>query len=552
VTKKLQSDMLALAKLFSQEFFFRVPEYQRPFMWDEEDFTNLIDDLTNAKWDEPYFLGTLVLQKQNGSEYDVVDGQQRLTALCILLACIRDAVWKTGDKKLADELHAKIYQQENTLENIPAKNRLQVKDQGVFNSLIGAMGASKESVSDHNLGTAAGKRYESARSIFWAKLEAMPAEELRKFAVFVNGSCTLIYLATDLFEDAFRLFTVVNDRGKQLRRIDVIKAHNLDPTRMPHSDARVKYAQKWEDMEAQLGEVRFEDIFHLLRLIYTKEKPAADLHSEFVERIFGQNDSPKAGAQFIEELAKYVDLYDRLFVDCDYLDGAPGVHVEYHTLMNAMISHFPASEWKACLLFFADKFGRDHFYQFVLEMEKLFLDHWVQGVRKDERYGTYTGILKEIQAAHSPNEVMAGIKVDLDHIRAACKAENFYGAGHARYLLVRAEIVTSELDHPHHFQVRSVEHVLPQNPKPGGAWDTGFTPHEHKTLVDTAGNLVLLSKSKNSVAGRKEFEQKKATYLSTRVSDFPRSVQVLKFPAWTADVIRQRTEEFAEIVLKNP
>ena len=94
--------------------------------------------------------------------------------------------------------------------------------------------------------------------------------------------------------------------------------------------------------------------------------------------------------------------------------------------------------------------------------------------------------------------------------------------------------------------------MLPQNPKPGSAWDTSFTPEEHAKLVNTAGNLVLLSKSKNSSAGRKEFEDKKATYLADRVTDFPRSVQVLKYPAWTPAVIRQRTDDFAKVVLDNP
>jgi hypothetical protein len=524
-------------------------------MWDEEDFSNLIDDLAGAKWDDPYFLGTLVLHKQDGSEYDVVDGQQRLTALCILIACVRDALLKgkEEEQKLANELHAKIYQPEQNLDDIPARNRLQVKDQAVFNSLIGTIGATNSEISEYNRGTAVGQRYELARSEFRGRLDSMDLTVLKKFAVFINKRCTLIYLATDSFEDAFRLFTVVNDRGKQLRRIDVLKAYNMDPIRVPSADARVKYAHSWEDMEAQLGESRFEDIFHLLRLIYTKEKPATDLHSEFVDKILGKADMPKPGGQFIDELSKYVDLYDKLLVDCDYLDGPTGVHVEYRTLMNAMVEYFPASEWKACLLYFADKFGKTGFYQFVLEIEKVYLDHWVQAVRKDERYGTYTAILKRIQTAKTAEEVIAATKVDLTHIEDACRSENFYGAGAAKkYLLVRAEIVTSELDHPHHFTVRSIEHVLPQNPKPGGLWDTTFSDVEHNALVNTAGNLVLLSKSKNSSAGRREFDEKKTSYLANRVSDFPRSVQVLDYPAWTADVIRERTEEFSALVLRNP
>lgn len=552
MAKKLESDMLSLAKLFSQDFFFRIPEYQRPFMWDDEDFSNLIDDLTTANWDEPYFLGTLVLHKQRESEYDVVDGQQRLTALCILIACIRDALGSIDEGKLAAELHAKIYQPENSLDSIPAKNRLQVKDQTVFNSLIGTLGGAKDPLSDFNSGTPAGRRYESARSVFWEALVSMSSEMLKRFAMFVNKSCTLIHLATDSFEDAFRLFTVVNDRGKQLRRIDVLKAYNLDPARIPNADSRTKYAHLWEDMEAQLGESKFEDIFHLLRLIYVKEKPAADLHSEFVDRILGKADMPKAGGEFLDELTKYVDLYDHLFVDRDYLDTNGEHHVEYRTLIGAMLAHFPASEWKACLLLFAEKYGKTHLYSFMLELEKVYLDHWVQGVRKDERYGTYTKILREISLAKQEADVIASCTIDTVKIKSACRASNFYGSSHAKYLLVRAEIVASELDHAHYFQSRSIEHVLPQNPKPGGGWASMFTDDEHAELVNTVGNLVLLSKSKNSAAGRKEFSEKKTTYLESRVSDFPRSMQVLKYPAWTADVIRERTETFAQSVLDNP
>jgi hypothetical protein len=552
MTKKLDSAMLPVGRIFSQDFFFRIPEYQRPFMWDQEDFTNLIDDLAGANWEEPYFLGTLVLHKQHGSEYDVVDGQQRLTALCILTACVRDALSNRGETKLAHELHAKIFQPENTLEAIPAKNRLQVRDQAVFNSMLGTRGGAAEPVSDFNTSKPAGKRYELARKTFWDELMKMSNERLKNFAIFVNKNCTLIYLATDSFEDAFQLFTVVNDRGKQLRRIDVLKAYNLDPIRIPNADARAKYAHVWEDMEVQLGESRFEDMFNLLRLIYIKGKPVANLHSEFVDRILGKPGQPKPGIEFMDQLTKYVDLYDQLFVDRDYLDWAEGQHVEYRTLMAAMVEHFPASEWKACLLLFASRFGKENFYPFTLALEKVYLDQWVQAVRKDERYGSYTNILREIEHAESSAEVVAATTVDTAKIKEACRAANFYGAGHAKYLLIRAEIVTSELDHAHHFQARSIEHVMPQNPKPGGQWDTTFSQEEHGELVNTAGNLVLLSKGKNSAAGRREFEEKKTTYLETRVSDFPRSMQVLKYAAWTPELIRQRTAEFADLALGNP
>ncbi|MFG1854057.1 DUF262 domain-containing protein [Actinomadura geliboluensis] len=552
MSKKLKSFMVPLTKLFSQEFFFRIPEYQRPFLWDDEHFTNLIDDLVTAKPDEPYFLGTLVLHEYQDFHYDVIDGQQRLTALCILFACLRDAPAIDEEEDLQKELHEKIIQPAKRLDKVPARNRLQVKDQAVFNSLIGKQGGAATPVSQPSKSTPSTLRYELARSIFWAKFSQMEKEEVEQFADFFTQRCNLIYLATDSFEDAFRLFTVVNDRGKQLRRIDVLKAHNLDPLRIPSDSARTKYAHKWESMEDQLGEAKFEEIFHLLRLIYVKDKPQADLHSEFITRILGKPKLPKNGAEFLDELEGYVSLYDSLFIDRDFLDNDDHIHTRYRTLMNAMAVYFTASEWKACVLYYAKRFGRDHLYEFLLKLEKIFLDHWVRVVRKDERYGTYTEILKGIESAASASSFVDGISVDVSTIQDACRSPKFYGAGHAKYLLVRAEIVASELDQARNFQVRSIEHVLPQNPEEGSLWTGSFTPSEREELVDSAGNLVLLSKSKNSSAGRREFTEKKVTYLKERVSDFPRSLQVLSYEEWTPEVVRERTEQFATTVLQDP
>ncbi|MEV0135407.1 DUF262 domain-containing HNH endonuclease family protein [Dactylosporangium sp. NPDC050688] len=552
MTKKLESYMIPLTELFSQKFFFRIPDYQRPFLWDAEHFTELLEDLTSADSDEPYFMGTLVLHRYKTSEYDIVDGQQRLTALCILIACIRDAPAISDNAAIVNELHEKIIQPERVLDNVPARDRLQVKDQKVFNSLVAKKGGAATPAPYTGTPTASEERYELARLIFWGAISKMSDSEVRRLAGIVTQKCHVIYLATDSFEDAFRLFSVVNDRGKQLRRIDVLKAHNLGPQYVPNEASRAKYASDWEAMENQLGEADFEEIFHLLRLMYVKEKPQADLQSEFANRIFNKAGMPTPGDEFMDDLRRSVDLYDALFIARDFLDSADGKSARYHTLMEAMVEHFTASEWKACLLAFVKKYGKDDLYRFVLHIEKVYLDHWVRGVRKDERYGTYTALLKAIESTSTAGEFLGRITVDVTTIQNACRATNFYGAGHAKYLLVRAEIVASEMDHPHHYTVRSIEHVLPQNPASDSLWAQIFTDAEHAALVNTAGNLVLLSKSKNSSAGRKDFEEKKKGYLKPRVSDFPRSVQVLDYDHWSADVIRKRTEDFAADVLTDP
>jgi uncharacterized protein with ParB-like and HNH nuclease domain len=555
MANELESGMVPLTRLFSQDFFFRIPEYQRPFLWDEDDFSNLIDDLMAAPREESYFLGTLVLHKSGESQYDVIDGQQRLTALCILLACMRDAPGLVDDPKFIRALHEKVVQPESILDGIEEENRLQVRDQSVFNQLIRIKGSAASQLQTSSKPSPGERRYEMARSIFWEKIRSMNQEEIQGFAKFVTQQCQLIYLSTDSFDRAFHLFTLVNDRGKQLRRIDVLKADNLAPKYVSNPHSRTKYANDWEEMENLLGEKSFEEIFHLLRLIYIKDKPQSDLHSEFSKRIFGSEGTPKPGSEFMDELSRYVTLYNSVFLDLDFLDGQDSkeIHVEYHTLMEAMTIYFNASEWKACILFYARKFGQGGLYDFLLRIEKVYLDHWVRGVRKDERYSRYTAILQQIDSSRSSSEFLLRLgEIDLTAVREACGSENFYNANHSKYLLVRAEIVASEMDSPRHFQVRSVEHVLPQNPGPESEWSKTFSSMDHDQLVNSAGNLVLLSKSRNSRAGRKEFAAKKETYLEPRVSDFPRSMQVLGYERWTPEIVRARTGEFVEAVLKDP
>ena len=90
-----------LSKIFSDDFVFSIPAYQRPYAWSTEEASELLSDLFSSFEDSrksktdstPYFLGSIVLIKNESiPESDVVDGQQRLTTLTILLSVLRKLV----------------------------------------------------------------------------------------------------------------------------------------------------------------------------------------------------------------------------------------------------------------------------------------------------------------------------------------------------------------------------------------------------------------------------------------------------------------------------
>lgn len=541
----MKSDSTTIADLFDKESFYEIPEFQRPFSWDKENFQDLIDDLMEASGPSEYFLGTIVYYIENNVRM-VVDGQQRLTSLMILLSCLRDAIESVKTKS---DLQNLIIQPEDTVRDIAERDRLIVRDHEMFHKMVSEDGGTILPFDPRDFDEPS-NRYIIARDVFKKKLATIGQEHLVEFMKYVSNKCRLIYLQADTFDEAFKLFEVVNDRGRQLRRIDLLKSHNLHPDYVPNKIKRTQLAAQWDKDESSLGEGEFEALFNMIRFIMTKSKPAEDLFSEFKKRIFDESKMQR-GVDFFSEVSDFVDDYQKIFVDRDYLKGEPRER-QFEALMAIMDNQLATFEWRACVLAFAKKFERDQIYEFCLAVEKVALIHLVDGVRKDERYSDYVAILNSIEKAAKPQDALKSIVVDASKIEHALSTEDVYKKPYEKYVLLRLELAAAELDQIRCFEARTTEHVFPQNPNPGGVWDGQASPDQRKKFVNKLGNLVLLSKGKNSAASNREFSEKKASYLGPRVSDFPRSNQVMQYDTWDEAIIMARTADAAALVLAPP
>lgn len=544
----LQAETRNIGTILSQKYFFRVPEYQRPFSWSADNFDDLIDDVLSANKDEEYFLGTFVLHyREDHGHFDIVDGQQRVTSLMILLACLRDLI---EDEGFAADIQDKILQPKNLVDDIPEKVRLEVRDRNTFCEVVVARGGTGVERDTYGMPEPEW-RYVDAVRTFRSKLEGLDQARLKQLTKFITQKCIIIFLATQTFDEAFRLFTIVNDRGKQLRRIDILKAHNISPDVVAGATIRQKLAQRWEDLENELGSDVFESSFHLVRLVILKDKPQGNLLLEFESRVFDVG-KVAMGEPFLQVMFDYCSLYTSIFLDRDIVPEDSSDCLRYRALIHIMDSEFKASEWRACLLLFANRFGSNGFYRFCLSLEKVFLAHWVDGVRKDERYSEYSRILKLIEKASNSSEVLEGVVTDVAPIQAAAGRKDLYNASFGKYFLLRLELAVAEHDVLREFNAKSVEHVLPQNPAPEGYWADRHEIEDIPSYVHKIGNLVLLSKSKNSSARNRAFPEKKERYLRKRVSDYPRSVQVLDYEDWLPETIEERTTEAQQLIVEDP
>lgn len=132
---KIHGAEFPIRKIFSNDFNFRIPLYQRPYSWTTEHAGELLDDLisfigsdTSVSIDSlsPYFLGSVVLIKDEAQpDAEVVDGQQRLTTLTILLSALRHTI---TTPVYANGMTNYLYQEGNPLEGTPNRYRLTLRE----------------------------------------------------------------------------------------------------------------------------------------------------------------------------------------------------------------------------------------------------------------------------------------------------------------------------------------------------------------------------------------------------------------------------------------
>ena len=181
------------------------------------------------KPDAEYFLGSLVFQVkpinrsagQNFEENDLLDGQQRLTTLLLLVAAIRDITRDTQLKKTCQEF---IYQEADRFRHIPERLRMQFlireRSREFFEDFVKlvdgtgnteALRAFVEKEQDTSVQNMA-----NALVVIRDYFSSVEAARLGGFLEFLLNKVILIYVSTEDLEDAFRLFTILNNRGLPL------------------------------------------------------------------------------------------------------------------------------------------------------------------------------------------------------------------------------------------------------------------------------------------------------------------------------------------------
>jgi hypothetical protein len=195
-----------------------IPLYQRAFAWEDEEISQLIEDIKDFTEDN-YYIGSLVVNK-NGNQYEVIDGQQRLTALFLLLKSLKIAGVKDiltfACRKKSDETLKTI----NNLHILRDEDIEETLEKGklIIDRIIG-----------HN---------------FDKKAFLNQLKKVKLFRIEVPNN-------TDLN----RYFEIMNTRGEQLEQHDILKAKLMGYIKS-NDNYKERFAKIWEACSDMTGYVQ--------------------------------------------------------------------------------------------------------------------------------------------------------------------------------------------------------------------------------------------------------------------------------------------------------
>ncbi len=548
-----------LSKIFSSDFEYHIPTYQRPYAWTDNHASELFDDLYSfysTEDEEPYFLGSIVLiKKDNDRRSEVVDGQQRLTTLTIFFAALVHQIGK--DKPIADGIKKYIVDPGSWAIGLEAKPRLTLRERDAeffrkhiqefkLDELEGLDASMMKNDAQLNIKQNAGYFLGRLSSVF-----GEDENELKKFVQFLMTRCFLIVVSTPSQKSAFRVFSVMNNRGLDLQHTDILKADIIGKIK---DKKETEYSERWEEMEDALNRDGFNALFGHIRMIYAKEKAKRSLLEEFQEHVMERCNAE----EFVDKiLSPYADAME-IIKEARYKASSDAEDVNESL---AWLDRIDNSDWMPVAILFLSKQKHNTKYVkwFFGKLERLAAYLHVCGKNVNERILRYKAVLDALETEHSLEKPVNDVNLrdsEIEEMKGVLAGDVYWlTSPRRRYLLLRLDSFITDKSARYDVRTFTIEHVLPQtfSEKTGRQWWEWWPDEKtREEWTHKLANLVPLNKKRNSSAWAYDFVEKKDKYFagSDNVPSFALTAQVLAKCTWKVEDLRDRQKTLTDKLIE--
>ena len=200
----MKTNVLPLKELSIRELFdgtekctYEIPIYQRNYAWEKDEITALVQDIYDSfkrNRENNYYIGTLVTFHKGDNIFEIIDGQQRLTTIWLILTVLK----QKESNRLTYRARKKS---DDTLKYLAdPKFNAEEKDSGIEN----------------------GYRFVSA------SIKDIPGNEFSDFVSFFMDKVHIIHYQVPKDVDLNRYFEIMNSRGEQLEKHEIVKAKLME------------------------------------------------------------------------------------------------------------------------------------------------------------------------------------------------------------------------------------------------------------------------------------------------------------------------------------
>lgn len=554
-----------------------VPSYQRAYSWDTEfdsskpikqvnQFLLDLDEYRKSQAKSPYYFGHFLFENKGNDNFNVVDGQQRMTTIVIFLSALfKSLMLKRGissvnelDNNEIDLYEDMIKRREKYLFQTVDYDRQVFKD-CIIDQIT--------EIDTKNVDTISKKRFLEAFKYFSQYfMEKCSEEDLKSFLNVVrNAACTTHSVSNE--SEAIQMFIFQNNRGKKPSNLEIIKAEFMFHIHL--------YAPE-NEKETLIEEIktRFETIYKSISsieyriqeddvLLYTLKIYFNSLWEKEAQERIAKELSKDSAIKFIKEFTYYLS---RNFENLSIFFNVDEKQHKIHSLISLGRIGFAMP---FILKAYQFNLSIDDKEILCASLENILLRHRVIGTRAElasRLNDVYEKFAKDSPSILPIVERIASMK---DHSNGWynywCDEElgealyNKMDHGIAKFLLWKYENELekegqngykltryNEIDKP------ELEHISPktQNDEEISSGYADYDDDFLENYLDCLGNYLLISKSHNCSIGNKPFLEKRESYHNNRLAQ-QREVYEMTVGKrkWSKKLITQRHKKIYDTLM---
>ncbi len=558
-TNLLDTKTLTLNEILGNGKIYRVPQFQRDYSWEEENWEDLWNDILNtytAK--EAHYMGSIVLQikgDERDKEFWIIDGQQRFTTLSILTLAlihkIKDLAKQGIDPEQNNErvellLKQYIGQKDPASLLYSSKLFLNETDDSFYQRLLNF----KEPLNPNKL--------KSSEKLIWSAFLFFKDKIETQFIEEKNGELISSFLTKTVAEqlkfiqitvvdelNAYTVFETLNSRRVELTSTDLLKNYLFSLVAKSETDLKVVKNQ-WKKIVEAIGLKKFPTFL----LAFLNGNSSLVTEDKLFKAIKSKVQLESDVLNILDQLESYAYIYNALSNSEDELwNGDKEIKENIQTL-----NLFQVTQCYSLLMVSMDKLEKAEFKKILRAIVTIsFRYNVIVKVQTKLMEKVYNFVANKISSGEfqKSNEIISnlkGIYISDEMFKTyfelkSLNTENSQQKKIVRYILYKIEsqmengIKTSfDLDDG------TIEHILPENMDEH--WSSLFSEEDHSNCIYSLGNLTLLEPIKNSKdAARLSFQKKLPVYNTSRFA----ITKEIKGNEWSVKMIKHRQANLAKI-----